>query len=133
MNKAILFEADLYYYIQRGGSIMHEWVNKKLVDRIYVHEQCLNHVPADNRLIRSKYLKTLYSMMLYIRRKCTNTEFEQLAKSACAEVYKRTIKEFLGSDISRISKMRSILGYHLPGLYNYFTGRLEAKVLEKQT
>ena len=130
-NKAVLFDARLYYYIQRGDSIMHEGVNKNFVERIHVYEDCLNHVPADNRLYRAKFIKKLFSMMLYIRRKCNNTEFESLAKSACADAFKRNIKEFLHSDLSWSSKVRSIAGYYLPFLYNFETGKRERIFLEK--
>ena len=131
VNRAVLVEVELYYYIQRGDSVMHAGVDKHLIERIYVYEQCLNHVPADNRVYRAKFIKTLYSMMLYIRRKSTNTEYGSLAKSTCDEVYNRTIDEFMGSDISRLSKMRSLMGYRMPRLYNVITGILEKFALFK--
>lgn len=130
LKSAVVVKAELYYYHMRKGSLMNSGVNRRIIEIIRTDKQCLDDIPQDNREFRDKMLKTLYSMMLLIRRKCANTEFQAEAEAVCAEVYRDTIHEFKKSNNSWLSKMRSILGYHFPGLYNFITRALEVIVVK---
>jgi glycosyltransferase involved in cell wall biosynthesis len=125
MNRAIVVKRGLYYYLQRKGSDMHSGVNKKNIERIKTVKHCLGLIPKENHFGRDRLLKMLYSLMLLIRRTCMNTSSQKEAEAVCAEVYKETIKEFRQSDNSWLSKMRSIIGYHCPGPYNFVTKMIE--------
>lgn len=125
MKNAIFVKAELYYYLQRKGSLMNSGISKNTVNRIKTLKHCLDAIPADNHLFRDRMLKLVYSIMLTIRRKCVNTSFQSEADAICAEIYKDTIQEFRQSNNGRLSKMRSIAGYHFPGLYNFITGMIE--------
>lgn len=127
MTRAIVVKRGLYYYLQRKGSDMHSGVNKKNIERIKTFKHSLDLIPKENRFHRNRMLKTLYSMMLLIRRTCMNTDYQKEAESVCAKVYKETIKEFRKSDNSWLSKMRSIIGYHCPGPYNFITKAIESR------
>ncbi|MBQ9577626.1 MAG: glycosyltransferase [Muribaculaceae bacterium] len=125
MKQAIFVRAELYYYLQRKGSLMNSGISKNTVNRIKTLKLCLDAIPADNRAFRDSMLKLMYSIMLTIRRKCMNTRFQGEADAICADIYKSTIQEFRQSNISQFSKMRSITGYHHPRIYNFITGIVE--------
>ena len=125
MSRGALVKAELYYYIDRKGSIMNSGFNRGTVDRIKTYKHCLDDIPVDNHLWRSKMLKLLYSMMLYSRRLCENSIYQEEVNALVDEIYQETIQEFKNSDIGWFSKKRSITGYKYPGPYNYITAILE--------
>lgn len=126
LKMAILVKTELYYYIQRQGSIMNSGITKKTIERIKTFKCCLDDVPKDNRVYRDKMLKLLYSKMLLIRQNCMKTEYQKESESVCAEIYKDTIEELKHCNNSWLSKMRSIVGYHYPGLF-----RLTTRILDR--
>jgi hypothetical protein len=104
---------------------MHGGLSGRAAERIRTYKVCLDAIPEDNRAYRSKMLKLLYSMMLFYRRKFMNSSNKGEIKAACDELYRATIREFWHSDNSRLSILRSIVGYHCPGPYNFVTKMLE--------
>lgn len=127
MQKAIVKKAQMYYYIQRKGSAMHGGLIEKAAERIWTYKVCLDAIPEDKRAYRDRMLKLMYSMMLYCRRKFLDSANKGEIDAACDQIYQETIQEFLDSNNSRISKMRSILGYHCPRLYNFILNKIEAR------
>lgn len=129
LKRAVVVKAEMYYYQMRKGSLMNSGVNRRIIEIIRTDKLCLDDIPQQNREFRDKMLKTLYTMMLLIRRKCVNTEFHAEAEAVCSEVYRDTIHEFKQSNNGWLSKMRSIVGYHFPGPYNFVTRTLETIVV----
>ena len=127
MKSAIVVPVELYYYIQRNGSIMNSGINRKTAERIRTFKRCLDDIPKEKREFRDKMLKMLYAKMVLIRRACKNTEYQETADAICREVYQDTVKELLHSNNGLLSKTRSIVGYHFPGLYFLITDALDAK------
>ena len=127
MQSAILVQAELYYYFQRHGSLMRTGVNQHYIGRVDSYLMCLNAIPATERGYRALCLKTLYSVMLLIRRKAYDANLKKEADECCAKVFKTTIKEFLGSDIAFASKVRSVIGYMMPRLYNRVVNHKESR------
>ena len=127
MRSAVVLNADLYYYIQRRDSIVHNWYSSENLDRINTYMLCLNDIPKDNSAYRALCLKTMYTVMLSFRRHFRNTEFEKEANNRCKKVFKDTIGEFLHSEIGLMSKMRSVLGYHMPRLYDIVLSMIETR------
>ena len=122
INRAVALNEQTYLYIHRRGSAMHGGMNPEYVKGIYVYKKVVDYMPAQ---LKAKALKQLYTYMLLIRRYSIHSEHYQEAKTICDEMYKNTIKEFCHSDINWVSKLRSILGYHFPGPYNFITRILE--------
>jgi len=127
MKSAIVVPAELYYYIQRDGSIMTRGINHRTTEKIRTFKRCLDDIPMEKREFRDTMLKILYAKMVLIRRACKNTEYQQTANAICREVYRDTVKELLHSNNGLLSKMRSIVGYHFPGLYFLITDALDAR------
>lgn len=125
MQKAIVKKVQMYFYILHKGSAMHGALSGRAAERIRTYKVCLDAIPEENRAYRSKMLKLLYSMMLYFRRKFMNSANKGEINAACNELYRATIREFWHSDNSKQSILRSIIGYHCPGPYNFVTKILE--------
>ena len=125
MHKAIVKKVQMYFYILRKGSAMHGGLSGRAAERIRTYKVCLDAIPEDNRAFRSKMLKLLYSMMLFFRRKFMDSANKGEINAVCNELYRATIREFWHSDNSRFSILRSIIGYHCPGPYNFVTKMLE--------
>ena len=120
VNKAVVIEADLYFYLQRTGSIMHGGVSEKSVGRIGTYLYCLDAIPKNMLEYRARCLKTMYSVMFLIRFHARNTEFAQLAGTYCRKVYQHTKNELFNSKhIQMTKKMRIVCNYHFPWLYNF--------------
>ena len=127
MRSAVVLDAELYYYIQRMDSLVHNWNSSENLDRINTYMLCLNEIPKEKGEYRALCLKTMYSVMLSFRRHFRNTPLEKEANERCKTVFKETIGEFLHSEIVMMSKMRSIIGYCMPRLYDFLLSRVEAK------
>lgn len=129
LNKAIVVDLKLYVYIQRRGSAMLGGITDASVKSIDVYKNCMDILPVQ---YRSHALKLLYSYMFVIRRYSANTRLEKEVKAACSGIYNQTIREFLSSDINWASKLRSVVGFHFPRVYNFVLNKLEARAIEKQ-
>lgn len=126
MRSAIVVPVELYYYIQRSGSIMNSGINRKTAERIRTFKRCLDDIPKEKREFRDKMLKILYAKMVLIRRACKNTEYQETASAICKEVYRDTVKELIHGNNGLLSKIRSIVGYRFPGFYFLITDALDA-------
>ncbi len=127
MRSAVVLDAELYYYIQRKDSLVHNWNSLENLGRINTYMLCLSDIPKDKSAYRAMCLKTMYSVMLSFRRHFRHTPFEKEANERCKTVFKETIGEFLYSEIGLMSKLRSIVGYFMPRLYDFLLSRIEAK------
>lgn len=129
IDRAIVVDVTMYIYIQHRGSAMQSGATEGLVKSVYVYKRSFDNLPAE---YRSTALKQLYSYMMVIRRYSAGSSMEEEANKACREMYKLTVKEFLRSDNSWHSKLRSLLGYHFPGLYNGLLNMLEKRAFKKK-
>ena len=128
MDKAIVAETALYFYIQRSGSIMNSPISKKSVERICTYMFCLDAIPKNMHLFRATCMKTMYSVMFLIRFNARNTPFSRLARSYCKKVYSQTKTELIHSKhIGWSKKLRILCNYHCPCVYNTVMSYLIAK------
>lgn len=127
MRSAVVLNAELYYYIQRKDSLVHNWNSLENLDRINTYMLCLNEIPKEKGDYRAMCLKTVYSVMLSFRRHFRHTHLEKEANERCKIVFKETIAEFLHSEMGIMSKLRSVLGYYMPRLYDFLLSMIEAK------
>ena len=127
MRSAVLVEQEMYYYIHRLNSLMRSGITMGYLDRISSYKMCLDEIPEDNREYRAMALKGMYSVMLFIRRHAQDPDVKRAARRRCAEIFKETSNEFLHSDISNMSKMRSIAGRRLPWLYDAVMRAVDAR------
>lgn len=120
MNKAILVEAKMYYWIQHSASITHQRVNLNTIDRINSYLLVLNAVPAEMTAERSMCLEKLFKVILHTRLNARGTKYSNEAITQGRSAYKATIHEYMHSEILWIKKYTLLLFYHMPWLYRIF-------------
>lgn len=116
-NRGIDTGAELYYYIQRDGSIMHRPLDPHYIDRINSFCECYYEMPADNRAYRDLALHAVFSFMMLVRERARHTPHRDVAKSCCAQVYKKTRADLWRSGLSFFRKLRYECFYHFPWTY----------------
>ena len=120
MNQAIKIDADLYYYLQRSTSLMHQGFSRNHIDRIRSYQCCLSQIPDSEHEFKSLCLNQLYKVMIFTRHNARNTEYAAEANALCADVYKRTAHDLMHSGLSWTLKLKNLTFYHFPGLYSVF-------------
>ena len=120
MNKAVLVDAKMYYWVQRSASITHQRVNLNTIDRINSYQLALNAIPLEMKEERAMCLEKLYKVILHTRYNATGSNFSNKAKTLGRSAYKATIQEYLQSEISWPMKCFLLLFYHMPWLYGLF-------------
>lgn len=116
MNKAILIEEELYYWIQRPTSITHSEFNNRTIDFINSHVLCLSEIPESERTLRGYCLKALYKTMLLTCYNSRQTPYKEAAYQCVNDVHRRFKSEFIKSQIDWKEKLAYLSLYYLPGL-----------------
>lgn len=120
MKKAILVEAELYYYIQHATSLTHEQMNPNYLDWIRSYDICLGFIPHENLELRKNCLLQLYKVMALILMKSHHTSFEEDVKKLNRDIFNRTKTEFCHCGINRYTKYRLMTFFHSPWTYRLF-------------
>lgn len=118
LNKGILVEAEMYYYIQRAESTMHTNLNSRKISRINSYYTCLNETPTDLPLCRAFMLKALYSTIFDSRNSSKGTPLHEEVETLSAKIYRETKHELIHSQLSLARKLRILMLYHFPSLYS---------------
>lgn len=115
-RQGVLVEAGLYYYIQRGGSIMHAGDDRRIA-LIDTYSTCLNNIPAEFTQYRAMMLKALYTTIFYCRHVYRRSSKLSEVNERAAKVYRETKTELHHSALSLSRKCRMWLFYHSPIAY----------------
>lgn len=128
-RKAVLVEKELYCYVQHPSSIMHQGLNNAVIDRLQTVMDCLNGIPKTERGYRANCLTYLYKSFSYVRYQCALREqsLTDGIKVFGKDMYAKTRKELLGSDVPLMTKMGLIVSYLFPSLYGYRMSRIERR------
>lgn len=119
MKRAIVAEADLYYYLQRSGSVMADSRLEKSDECLKAYLMCLDAIPQERTAYRATCLKAMYSAMFFLRNMARGTEYYEQVKSSCKEMYAKTKGELMQNDaISWSKKLRMAINCHCPAVYN---------------
>lgn len=114
-RQGILVEAEMYYYIQREGSIIH--ANDRRLDRTSTYYECFKDIPSDYSSYRAAMLKEVYSMLFGCRHLYRHSPKLDEVNALAAKVYDETKTELLHSQLSLLRKLRIMCFYHFPRLY----------------
>lgn len=119
MRKAIVAEADLYYYVQRSGSVMADGRLEKSDEWLKAYLQCLEDIPEEKTSYRAACMKAMYSAMFFLRKMARGTAYYDQVISSCKEMYAKTKGELMQNDaISWSKKLRMAINCHCPAVYN---------------
>lgn len=120
IKHAVLIDADLYFYIQRGSSVTHALMNPRFLDWIRAYDLCLDNIPKDFTELRNNCLLHLYKVMALIRCMSRRTQYEQEVKTLNDGIVKKRKEEFRQSNVAWITKLRVLTFYHWPWTYAIF-------------
>jgi glycosyltransferase involved in cell wall biosynthesis len=126
-KRGILIPQELYYYVQRSGSMMNQGVNIGVIERLKTALHCLKQIPKENRAFRAHSLKYIYKTFLYVRYKCSKctVAFMSDVKAFGKQMYNETHDELATSELSLIRRISLILFYRFPILYRAYMSQLE--------
>lgn len=117
INKAVLVEVEMYYWIQHPSSVSHLGVNSRYIDFMNSYKMCLDNIPNDNKLYRTWCLVKLYKVISRVKYYARNSELASRASTIEKSIYKETIREFRRCGLSWYKKYSLLSLCRLPGLY----------------
>jgi len=120
VQKAIIIDIDMYFWIQRPTSLMHSNHYLGNPDRLNSFYWCLNDIPRSETKYRSWCLKALYKTVLSTKYNSRSTPFYREACDMARNIYKQTKSEFFHSDLDLISRLSLLFFYHCPWSYCLF-------------
>ncbi len=128
-RKAVLVEKELYFYVQHPSSVMHQGLNQAVIDRLSTVMECLKSIPKTERGYRADCLTYLYKSFSYVRYQCASRQqsLTEGIKAFGKDMFAKTRKELLGSDVPLMTKMSLIMSYLCPSLYGYRMSRIERR------
>ncbi|MBQ3730443.1 MAG: glycosyltransferase [Muribaculaceae bacterium] len=128
-RRAILIEKELYCYVQHPESVMHQGLNHAVIDRLNTVMECLNGIPESERGYRANCLIYLYKSFSYVRYQCAACQqsLTDGIKVFGKDMYAKTRKELLGSDVPLMTKITMIVSYLCPSLYRSRMSIIEGK------
>ena len=118
MNKAILIDVEMYFWVQRSSSISHQSFNRRTVDCINSYKLCLDEIPVSEKAYRSVCLKALYKVILHTRYNARNTTLYEDTCKLSEAIYNETRHEFIHSKLPLTYKLGLMGLYHIPSLYS---------------
>lgn len=126
-RKAVLVEKELYYYVQHPSSVMHQGLSHAVIDRLHSVMECLNSIPESERDYRANCLTYLYKSFAYVRYQSASRQqpLTEGIKTFGEDMFAKTRKELLGSNVSWMTKMNLVVSYLCPSLYGYRMSRIE--------
>lgn len=128
-RSAAFIESEMYYYLQRSSSIMHQGLNQVVIDRLQTVMECLKNIPEQQRGYRSYCLTYLYKSYAYVRYQCGSRQqsLTERIRAFGKDMFASTRKELLGSGLPLMTKINMIVSYLCPSLYRMRLSSVERK------
>lgn len=120
MNKAVLVEAEHYYYVQRPSSLLHTGGDQRAANRLESFLLCLQEVPQKMLEARTKYLERLYDELFQTYYRLRNTCFWDRVIASKAKIFQDSEGEYWHSDVPILRKSVVLLCLKLPCCYSIF-------------
>lgn len=130
VNRINYVEAWLYYWLQHTSSITHQGISLRHVERVNSYLLSLNNIPYEQKTYRTWCLEKLYKVMLHTRYNARGTQYSSQVKALVGATYKKTIKEYLASEMAFTKKAGLLAFYHIPLVYNLFM-KLKARKVKR--
>ena len=115
LESAVLLDAELYYWVQRKGSAMHQenyrFTHLKIITDI-CHRNFLE-CPSDNQMLRSYLLQRLYTRMLLLRLYGRKTGEKEETYQQCRNFISDTWRSYMSCKrINIMERLGNILLLH---------------------
>ena len=129
MNQGILQKRELYFYRVRPDSLSHseKGMNPVILDSLSTHLLCFKDISKNKTDYRAMCIHDLYRRLVYTRYRAENTKYQSEVAQKCSDIYKASIKEYLGCELGWTIKFKYLLYYHFPSLYRYRVEKSESR------
>lgn len=118
-SKVVLTTEQLYYYVQRETSIIHQKNSLRYLNVLNTYDLSLSEIPRDNKLYRSYCLATMFHRFFNIRYVYRGTPNTHIAKDTIRKLHKKNQFEYYTCRyISFHEKLKAIVFYFFPFLYS---------------
>lgn len=120
MKNSVFVSRELYYWIQRGSSIVHQGIGERYINRVKSYLLCYKDIPQNFTEFRNRWLERIYKVMLYTRHEVKSQNKELLSRSntICKAVYRETKDDLMKSELGWAKKLVLLLCYRFPLLYS---------------
>lgn len=128
INKIVLVDLKLYYWVQRSSSLSHQQLSKKYIDRLDVYNECYMSIKNKCPQFAHYSLIKIFKTMLNLRYASKNTKYQQYTLSKIKHYHKLYDKNFISSKDIPIKLKLSIWTFSkMPYLYHLFRMYMEFK------
>lgn len=128
-SKAILVKKELYFWVQRPSSIIHQPINDNFIDRMNSYFLCFKHIPSDMLSYQAFCLEKMYKTIINVRYHARHTIYKKSAYTICKTIKSKTISSFLkNKEIELHRKLGLLLFYYIPSSYTFFMKAIEISV-----
>lgn len=118
MNKIIMIEEGLYFWIQRPSSATHE--ERYTFYNINGYATCLAEIPRDKPLLEAQCLDAMFKRIIQTRYNMRNTPYFKEAMECGHVNYRKSRSHFRHCDLSWGRKASLLAFYHMPSLYSAY-------------
>lgn len=131
-SSAVIVEnAELYYYVQRPTSVVHQPINDSYIHRINTFLICLDDIPKDLQKYRGQCLERLYKTILVTRYNTPSYLHADLSL-IIKHAKKSTMEEFARSQhISFFTKTSILFFYYFPFAVSFYLWLIRKHFLYK--
>jgi len=125
-ERAVLVNVEMYYYVQREGSIIYQIGDLLTLNETKTLLICLRNIPQSLGYCRAFCLEILYKRMLSARREMRCTRHSEAAMEMVRKIKSETYGEFIRNGHLPLGK-RLVLSffYYVPSFYNLFRWSME--------
>lgn len=117
--KTVYIKNNLYFNVQRKGSITHLSVNANTLDRLKAYVLSLQQIPKENEFIRGLCIIKMFKVISFLRKITANTSFEKKAKDVIERVVKDIKPELIeNKTIALNQKCLLLFLYRFPFVYS---------------
>lgn len=121
MQSAFFIESDMYYYVQRESSTVHQRFNKYQINTLDSYYKMYQYIPANKIEYKAYCIYKLYKRILNIRYYARFSEYQRYAVEKIDMIKKDTWKDFWkNSHINLSQKITISFLYNFPVLYRSF-------------
>lgn len=120
MNKIILIEEGLYFWVQQPSSITHAKRYSQMIDHIDCYDSCLAEIPEDKSSQKALCLNALYRRIVNSRYNLRNTPYLNEATERGDKAHKKYANQLRHCELPWVIKASLLTFYHMPALYSTY-------------
>lgn len=128
-SKAVIVKEELYFYVQRPTSIIHQPINDNFIDRMNSYYLCFEQIPTNMPKYQAFCLEKMYKTIINVRYHARHTHYKASTNILCKRLTDQTFSSLLknkGLEFHR--KLSLLLFYYIPSSYTLFIKIMELSI-----